>query len=449
MQIREPSAQDLDALLAFFARVPESERTFFKGAVLDRALSRAGCGDRGRRAARARRRRHGGGLRRGDPAHGLVGPRRDLRLVVDPAHRGQGLGRALARWALLQAIDCGLSKLTVEVVAEQDGAVAMFTALGFQAEALLRDHVRDRDGELRDLVLLPLGGRRVVGDGDRRHRRRARVNCRAIRVGETTAGPRAAEHRGAGRRGLDLRADPAALPGAERARGRTGRRWCPASDLDLRGARRARPPRRRGRARRLGIGEGDRAAVLLPNTAPMLELTYAAPGVRGVLVPLNTRLAAPEYEYILEHSGAKVLVADNSFKEMLELDDTPRIVYVDEYEELLEAADPVDALERPDDERTLISINYTSGTTGKPKGVMTNHRGAYLHALGVIAEAASRRAAPTCGRCRCSTATAGRIRGRSPRWAPSTSACPRSRPSRSGARSPRRASPTCAPRRRC
>ena len=138
----------------------------------------------------------------------------------------------------------------------------------------------------------------------------------------------------------------------------------------------------------LGIGEGDRAAVLLPNTAPMLELTYAVPGVRGVLVPLNTRLAAPEYEYILEHSGAKVLVADNSFEETLgELDDPPRIVWVDEYEELLEDADPVDALERPDDERTLISINYTSGTTGKPKGVMTNHRGAYLHALGVVAEA--------------------------------------------------------------
>jgi ribosomal protein S18 acetylase RimI-like enzyme len=78
----------------------------------------------------------------------------DVRLVVDPAHRGQGLGRTLARWALLQAIDCGLTKLTVEVVAEQDGAVAMFTGLGFQAEGLLRDHVRDRDGELRDLVLL-------------------------------------------------------------------------------------------------------------------------------------------------------------------------------------------------------------------------------------------------------------------------------------------------------
>jgi fatty-acyl-CoA synthase len=138
----------------------------------------------------------------------------------------------------------------------------------------------------------------------------------------------------------------------------------------------------------LGIDEGDRAAVLLANVHPMLELTYAVPGVKGVLVPLNTRLAGPEYAYILEHCGAKVLVADRSFEQALSEagDDAPRIVWVDEYEDLLEAADPSD-LERPDDERTLISINYTSGTTGKPKGVMTNHRGAYLHALGVIAEA--------------------------------------------------------------
>src|SRR4051795_10009747 len=131
----------------------------------------------------------------------------------------------------------------------------------------------------------------------------------------------------------------------------------------------------------LEIGEGDRVAVLLPNVHSMLELHYAVPGVGGVLVPLNTRLADKEYEYILEHCGAKVLVADR------ELDTDLRVVSLDEYEELVEAADPVEALERPEDERTMISINYTSGTTGKPKGVMTNHRGAYLHSLGVIAEA--------------------------------------------------------------
>jgi acyl-CoA synthetase (AMP-forming)/AMP-acid ligase II len=137
----------------------------------------------------------------------------------------------------------------------------------------------------------------------------------------------------------------------------------------------------------LGIEEGERVAVLLPNVHAMLELTYAVPAAGGVLVPLNTRLAAPEYEYILEHCGAKVLVTDKSFEDKLG-DDAPRTVWTEDYEEMLDAADPVERLERPEDERALISINYTSGTTGKPKGVMTNHRGAYLHALGVIAEAA-------------------------------------------------------------
>ena len=148
----------------------------------------------------------------------------------------------------------------------------------------------------------------------------------------------------------------------------------------------------------LGIEAGDRVAVLLPNVAPMLELHYAVPGVGAVLVPLNTRLASPEYEFILEHCGAKVLVAYRGLQKALDPaleelgDDAPRVIWVEEgdadsdYEQLLADADPID-LERPEDERDLISINYTSGTTGRPKGVMTNHRGAYLHALGVIAEA--------------------------------------------------------------
>ena len=148
----------------------------------------------------------------------------------------------------------------------------------------------------------------------------------------------------------------------------------------------------------LDIEAVDRLAVLLPNVAPMLELHYAVPGVGGVLVPLNTRLASAEYAYILEHCGAKVLVAYRPLQKALDPaleelgDDAPRVIWVEEgdedsdYEQLLADADPID-LERPDDERTLISINYTSGTTGRPKGVMTNHRGAYLHALGVIAEA--------------------------------------------------------------
>jgi ribosomal protein S18 acetylase RimI-like enzyme len=155
MQLRAPTPDDTTALLDFFGRVPEDERTFFKEEVLDRDTVRAWLeSERGRR-----------GIACGDDGSvigyaavvrlpGWSDHVAELRLVVDPDQRGQGLGRSLARWALVQALDCGLAKLFVEVVAEQEGAVAMFTALGFQAEGLLRDHVRDRGGELRDLVLL-------------------------------------------------------------------------------------------------------------------------------------------------------------------------------------------------------------------------------------------------------------------------------------------------------
>jgi L-amino acid N-acyltransferase YncA len=152
--IRPPTEADLDALMAFFARVPEGERSFFKEPVLDRETVGRWLGeDRGRR----------GVALDGGQVVGYVAVVRltgwsdhvgEVRLVVDPEQRGRGLGRALARWALGQALDCGLSKLYVEVVAEQEGAVAMFSALGFTAEGLLRDHVRDQAGELRDLVLL-------------------------------------------------------------------------------------------------------------------------------------------------------------------------------------------------------------------------------------------------------------------------------------------------------
>jgi L-amino acid N-acyltransferase YncA len=152
--IRPPTADDLDALMEFFARVPEGERAFFKEQVLDRpTVERWLTEDSGRR---------GIAVEDGQVA-GYVAVARltgwsdhvgEVRLVIDPGQRGRGLGRALARWALAQALDCGLSKLYVEVVAEQEGAVAMFGALGFTAEGLLRDHVRDQAGNLRDLVLL-------------------------------------------------------------------------------------------------------------------------------------------------------------------------------------------------------------------------------------------------------------------------------------------------------
>ena len=77
-----------------------------------------------------------------------------LRVVVDPAARGHGVGRALARAGLLASLELGLTKTVVEVVVDAVPAIAMFEALGFEPEALLRDHVRDKSGELHDLVLL-------------------------------------------------------------------------------------------------------------------------------------------------------------------------------------------------------------------------------------------------------------------------------------------------------
>jgi fatty-acyl-CoA synthase len=136
-----------------------------------------------------------------------------------------------------------------------------------------------------------------------------------------------------------------------------------------------------GALEQLGIEPGDRVATLLPNVHAMLELHYAVPGIGAVLVPLNTRLTGDDYAYILEHSGAKLVFADPELAELLD----HRGVVTD-HETLIEDAEPRD-LQRPDDERALLSINYTSGTTGRPKGVMTTHRGAYLHSLGVIPEA--------------------------------------------------------------
>jgi fatty-acyl-CoA synthase len=149
----------------------------------------------------------------------------------------------------------------------------------------------------------------------------------------------------------------------------------------------------------VGVEAGDRVAVLLPNGTELLELHYAVPGAGAILVPLNTRLAGPEYAYILKNSGARAVIADESLRaplrEALDTlgDAAPPVLWTsrgpipdESWDALVESSTPRD-LVRPDDERALLSINYTSGTTGRPKGVMTTHRGAYLHTLGVIAEA--------------------------------------------------------------
>ena len=187
MQIREPSEADLDALLAFFERVPESERTFFKEPVLDRATVEGWLtGDARPPRARVRRRRPRRRLRRRHPPHRLVRPRRRGAARRRPAGaragarpRARPLGAAAG--ARVRADASSPSRSWPSRRARSRCSAA----LGFQAEGLLRDHVRDRDGELRDLdpaVALRRG--RVVGDGDGGHRRRARVNCQAIGVGD-------------------------------------------------------------------------------------------------------------------------------------------------------------------------------------------------------------------------------------------------------------------------
>ena len=148
-----------DAVLRFFRSLPDGDRTFIKEDVTDADAVRAWTSGeaRGRRWVALD----------GDPADGQVAGYLavvplpgwsdhvgEVRMVVAPGSRGQGLGRRLARHALVQAVDAGLTKLLVEVVADQEPVLALFTGLGFTGEALLRDHIRDRDGRPHDLVLL-------------------------------------------------------------------------------------------------------------------------------------------------------------------------------------------------------------------------------------------------------------------------------------------------------
>jgi fatty-acyl-CoA synthase len=139
--------------------------------------------------------------------------------------------------------------------------------------------------------------------------------------------------------------------------------------------------------RAAGIEAGDRVAFLSPNTPAMLEAHYGIPSIGAVLVPINTRLAAEEVRYILDHSGARLLLADHELAhlvdraglEVIRIDDTGE--RGDPYEDFLASGSPEQFELGVADEEQTISINYTSGTTGRPKGAMTTHRGSYLNAL--------------------------------------------------------------------
>ncbi len=153
----------------------------------------------------------------------------------------------------------------------------------------------------------------------------------------------------------------------------------------------------RERARRLAVGlqetgieKDDRVAFLAPNTSELLEAHYGVPAAGAVLVAINVRLTADEIAYIVDHSGSRVLVVDPSLAHLATDLDVEHLLITGaggSYEALLASAglgEPDDRLESEDD---TISINYTSGTTGRPKGVMYTHRGAYLNALAELAHA--------------------------------------------------------------
>jgi fatty-acyl-CoA synthase len=136
-----------------------------------------------------------------------------------------------------------------------------------------------------------------------------------------------------------------------------------------------------------GVEPEDRVAFLAPNIPALLEAHYGVPGAGAALVAINTRLARDEIAYILEHSGARLVFVDHELEalvaeapvEVVRIDDTGAAG--DPYEDFLASGSP-ERFERPvADEEATISINYTSGTTGRPKGVMYTHRGAYLNAL--------------------------------------------------------------------
>lgn len=152
--------------------------------------------------------------------------------------------------------------------------------------------------------------------------------------------------------------------------------------------------------RKLGIDKNDTVAVMMPNIPAMVEAAFGVPMSGGVLCTLNTRLGINALCFCLQHSEAKVLILDSEFAELAEIiiETFPDLILIHatdsaievpsfgvmSYEELLASSDNLDNWERPEDEWDAISLNYTSGTTGTPKGVVYHHRGAALNAVSNI-----------------------------------------------------------------
>ncbi|MBW7860360.1 MAG: acyl-CoA synthetase [Rhodocyclaceae bacterium] len=154
----------------------------------------------------------------------------------------------------------------------------------------------------------------------------------------------------------------------------------------------------------LGVRRNDTVAVILNNTPEMLECSFGVPACGAVLNTINTRLDAETIAFILDHGEARVLITDREYSSAvaaaLQRLNRPELIVIDvddseysgpgdrvgtlEYESLLAGADPAFVMRPPSDEWDAISLNYTSGTTGNPKGVVYHHRGAYLNALSNI-----------------------------------------------------------------
>jgi fatty-acyl-CoA synthase len=146
---------------------------------------------------------------------------------------------------------------------------------------------------------------------------------------------------------------------------------------------------------RMGVRQGDRVAYIAPNTHTELESFYAVPQIGAVLVPINYRLIADDFSYIINHSGAKVVCVHSDYLEMVDsiryqIPHVERFVALEgsrpgwlSYEELVSGASA--EFERPEiGEDDLLTINYTSGTTSRPKGVMITHRNAYMNTVGTL-----------------------------------------------------------------
>jgi acyl-CoA synthetase (AMP-forming)/AMP-acid ligase II len=148
--------------------------------------------------------------------------------------------------------------------------------------------------------------------------------------------------------------------------------------------------------RSAGLGKGDRVATLLFNSPAMLEAHFGVPAAGGILVAVNNRLSSAEIGYILGHSGARYLLVDSDLEAMIKPVDLTGVTVIrctgsgdprDPYEQFLAGGSPARPASWLEHEEETISINYTSGTTGRPKGVQYTYRGAYLNALGEVIHA--------------------------------------------------------------